>query len=631
MKKLPFLIVCIIAIVPFVARASDVNYQKIVERRGDTAIVNVYGSDAARYFSCDLSAWNCVYQSTTTPDLFPELFGKKFFLSGDRTLAFVINAATSSDRYSLYHLGSGVIDSLDISGAVIKARFSDDNTRILLTLSSGEFWVFDIVNNIGIRSIPTPNSGSFVTFSPHGNYIAYYTPNTAGDSTRSYSVIDVSGGMTYTWKEKNTYWDLLTEEEKAFVFSPDELQLYYLSDRDGYQTVYVLDLKKDLRGHGWPAGNASRSNTGWLGKRIFKSNFVVNNFLFGNDGRLYFIANRKSPLIWSLYAYDLSDRLVRTIADDVLYYPPMQRVGDHILFLRSEHELPALYGYRTDSGIMRSFPIDDTGSIPLSAGTIKNFNGRYGVLYLPDDYVKKRSYPLIVWLHGGPHRQTAASFHSYRSYGTYDALLEQMRKNGFVVLKLDYHGSYGYGRAFASGLKGKIGAVDVRDVVDATQSIKKELRIGNVYAMGNSYGGYLALRTLAGKPSLFAGAISINGVTDWWTLIKHDPSSIFSVHFNGAPSANNKILYDQSSIFRRINNLRNKKIILVEGLDDDEIPTQQTDMLYQALEDRGATDVQLLSYEKEKHIIANVKTIENICLNVVQSIKATSTVRCAIE
>lgn len=356
---------------------------------------------------------------------------------------------------------------------------------------------------------------------------------------------------------------------------------------------------------------------GRLGKRMFASNFTVNNFLFGRDGRLYFTANRKSPLIWSLYSYTVRDQLVRGVADDVLYYPPPHQFGNYILFLRSKNELPSLQSLDTRTGAVKALPVTLGTSFTLAVGKIKNFSGRYGVLYTPDEYDKKKAYPLVVWLHGGPHRQTSPSFHSYHSYGTYDGILEYLRKNGFVVLKLDYRGSYGYGKKFATDLKGNVGKLDVKDVIDATTALKKELKLGEIYPMGTSYGGYLALRTLAERPALFAGAVSVNGVTDWWTLIKNNPDSIFRVHFNGSPSVKNKILYDQASIFSRINKLVGKKIILVESEDDTSVPHQQTTMLYNAMIARGMSPT-IIAYENENHVLANSVHIDDLCNHIVK-------------
>jgi len=570
--------------------------------------IDVYGEADPHYVQCDLDQWTCIETGTSTPNLFPEFTEKQYILSKDRQLALVSEGYGATQQYDLYTLEAGDVTkkTIDFIGETKRAIFSDDNTKILFVTLYGEFVVFNIQTNSAIKSIPIVGGASFIRFSPHGNYVAYFSPSTLSGKDRVYTLVDVARGHTYTWKEKNDYWDLLSEEEKAFDFSPDERHFFYLSDREGTQTLYMTRL--------WLLDGIN----GRLGKRMFKSDFTVNNFLFGADGLLYFTANRKSPLIWSLYSYDFRDQLVRGLVDDVLYWPAPQQSGKYIIFLRSKNELPSLYTFDITKRSVASLPLTITASpFPLGAGKIKNFSGRYGVLYTPDGYDKKKSYPLIVWLHGGPHRQTSPSFHSYHSYGTYDGILEHLRKNGFLVLKLDYRGSYGYGKKFATDLKGNVGNLDVKDVVDATAVLKKEMKIGEVYPMGTSYGGYLALRALAGKPTLFDGAISVNGVTDWWTLINNDPDSIFQVHFNGTPSAKNKVLYDQASIFLRLNNLKNKKVILVNGEEDATVPHRQTTMLYDALIDKGMAPT-IISYEKEGHILTNSANIDDLCNQVVK-------------
>lgn len=583
-------------------------------------MVETYGAgESSLYAQCDLDRWSCENKGTSTPELFPGLTERQYYLSDDRSIALVVDGGGSVPIYTLHTFnaaGAGMQTVLDFTDPVRKAIFSADNAKILFVTTRGEFVVFSIKENIAERSIPIKGGASFIRFSTNGNYVAYYEASTASTKERTYTLVDIKHNATHTWKEKNDYWDLLSEEEKVFDFSPDERYFLHLSDRDGVQTLYATRL--------WLLGDATGDR---LGKRMFPSNFTINNFLYGADGSLYFTANRKNPLTWSLYRYDPADRLVRWVVDDVLYFPPPVRIGEHILLLRSQGDVPMMHVLDTDTRIVTPLPIPASGSFSLAVGTVKNFAGRYGVLYTPDGYDRKKTYPLIVWLHGGPNRQTSASFHPYHSYGTYDAVLEHLRRNGFIVLKLDYRGSYGYGTKFSGDLKGNVGNLDVKDVADAVTALKKTMPIGEVYPMGNSYGGYLALRSLAGKPALFAGAISINGVTDWWTLIKDIPSSIFKVHFNGAPSSKTKALYDQASIFLRLNNLKDKKIVLVTGEDDSTIPPRQTAMLYDALQEKGIAAANV-SYEKEGHILTDSAHLVDLCNQVVKLPKGYETKTC---
>lgn len=604
-------IICLLAAFPVSASAFAVPYERIFQQRGSTVIVETYGAgEFSRYSQCDLDRWSCEDRGTSTPVLFPVLAGRRYFLSDDRSLALTVDGTDAVRTYTVHALdatGSSTRQTiLGFTDPIRRAIFSADNEKILLVTTGNEFVIVSVKDAVATWSVPIAGGSSFIRFSPHGNYIAYYSPNTLRKKMRGYTLIDVARNKTYAWKEQNNYWDLLSEEEKVFDFSPDERYFLYLNDRDGVQTLYATRLWLLDGIHG-----------GRLGRRMFSSQFTVNNFLYGADGLLYITANRENPLMWSIYRYDPADQLARRVVDDVLYYPPPVRAGKSIIFVRSHGTSPALYALNVDTQAVAPLPVSASGSVSLAAGTVKNFAGRYGVLYTPDGYDANRSYPLIVWLHGGPNRQTSPSFHSYHSYGIYDALLEYVRRSGFIVLKLDYRGSYGYGTKFATDLKGNVGKLDVKDVADATAALKKEMKIGDIYPMGNSYGGYLALRSLAGKPALFSGAISINGVTDWRTLIRDIPSSIFKIHFNGVPSKRNKTLYDQASILSRLNNLKHKKIVLVSGEDDATIPPKQTALLYDALAKKGiaATNV---SYEKEDHILTDSAHLIDLCNQVVK-------------
>ena len=612
MTQVRILIACafIFFAMPLFASAFEVPYQKIAQQRGSSMTIDMYGEATSHYARCDLDRWVCDDVGTSTPELYPEFIEKNVVFSEDNTRALVAEGFGVATYYDLYVLGPTTTSKtrIDFSGEMKRFMFSGDDSKILFITPLNEFVIFDLRQHVATRSIPIKGSASFVRFSPHGNYIAYYSPNTIGDNERTYALIDVVHDVTYTWKEKNDYWDSLSEEEKIFDFSPDERHFLYLSDRNGVQTLYDTRL--------WLLDGIN----GRLGRRMFSSNFTVNTFLFDDKGVLYFTANRKNPLTWSLYSYVFSDQRIRTIADNVLYRPPPQRVGAYVVFLRSDGPAPVLYAFIPDTGSVRALPVKNESDLQLviATGTIKQFTGgRYGVLYMPEGYDKTKTYPLIIWLHGGPNRQTSPAYHSYHSYGIYDAMLEQFRRNGFIVLKLDYRGSYGYGKQFAASLKGNVGKLDVKDVIDAVVSLKKEMHVGELYPMGVSYGGYLALRTVAEKPALFSGAVSVNGVTDWWTLIKNDPHSIFQVHFNGVPASKNKSLYDQASIFLRLNKFIGKQILLVEGDDDGTVPHKQTTMLHDALLDRGVA-VELVSYEHEGHILSDSAVIDDLCDRVIK-------------
>jgi dipeptidyl aminopeptidase/acylaminoacyl peptidase len=130
--------------------------------------------------------------------------------------------------------------------------------------------------------------------------------------------------------------------------------------------------------------------------------------------------------------------------------------------------------------------------------------------------------------------------------------------------------------------------------------------------MGNSYGGYLSLKSLVERPDVFDGVVSINGVTDWESLVVKMQNSIFNTEFNGLPDVNNRALYDQASIYNKINNIGNQKIEIIAGVADRTIPYWQATDLYNKLKSNNK-DVKLISYKGEGHVYRNRKTIKNLC------------------
>lgn len=219
-----------------------------------------------------------------------------------------------------------------------------------------------------------------------------------------------------------------------------------------------------------------------------------------------------------------------------------------------------------------------------------------------------------MWLHGGPYRQIAKEYHSYPSYAVYDWILDQLASQGAIVLKVDYRGSYGYGNNVAYDVVNNVGKQDVADVYDSVNTIKKKLKFkGKVYLMGNSFGGYLAPRTLVAHPKEFSGAIAINGVFEWRTLLNYLKTSLFNTHFNGLYNPNETEIYNKASITDMVKRLSpQQKIVIIHGMADKTINPDQSYTFYELLKSAGK-NTKLVSIPEEDHIFLKPSSIETIC------------------
>lgn len=449
-----------------------------------------------------------------------------------------------------------------------------------------------------------------VLLSPDEKWLVYYDAALANkEKTRKFVLISLVDGVkkkAYELTGKVNYWDLLSEELRIFNFSPSGKKLMYLDDRMGYSVPYLVDLTKKQAKY-------------LPGKQIILKNYSVADFIFWNDEVIYFSANRESKHIWSLYRYNLITKDLKKVANNVSYNQKMRLVGSgenkKLLFMQviNNSSIPALLDPTTQT--ISHFPA--LSANPQITGYTEKevtLNKLGGVLLKPTSYSPAKSYPLIIWLHGGPYRQTALGYHSYLGYAVYDWMLGELAKNGALVLKLDYRGSYGYGRSFAESITGQVGKGDVTDVLNAQTELKKFYKISNTYLVGNSYGGYLALRTIVDSQAnkKIAGALSINGVTDWFVLLDNLENSIFNVQFKGLLGEKNSNLYYQADIADKVKNLTNQKIIVAQANNDKTVPPSQADYIAKIFGLKGKT-LTLIKYPGEDHVFKKKSSLEDLC------------------
>lgn len=352
-----------------------------------------------------------------------------------------------------------------------------------------------------------------------------------------------------------------------------------------------------------------------IGKKIISKEYSVNDFIFWNNDTIYFVANRENPYIWSLYKYNLTTKDLKKIADNISYNQTMRKIGDNLLFLQivNNSTIPVLYNPETNE--QKQFPSLTANPVSQAVTTKPiSFGNLTGVIVKPNNFSLAKRYPLIIWLHGGPYRQAALTYHSYMSYAVYDWMLNEVASRGAIVLKLDYRGSYGHGRKFAESISHNVGKGDVEDVVKARTFMVGQYKITKTYLTGNSYGGYLSLRAIVEKPTLFAGSMSINGVTDWQMLLDKLQTSIFNVQFGGLLDEKNSNDFYQSTIVDRIKNLKNQRIVLAQASSDKTVDPNQADWLYKKLSDQKK-NVTVIKYPGEDHIFKQKKSMINLCQN----------------
>ena len=467
-------------------------------------------------------------------------------------------------------------------------------------------------------SIKFPSNSNRRNISTTGKFGFYYSVDTSKKS-RTLGLINSSKNKNYFLKENLNFWNLLDEQPHVSRFAQDDSTLTYMSDRSGFASLYLVSLK-------------NLSNKNLQGTQI-TSGVSVGDFIYADPETILYVSNTKTdPYNWILYSFNVTTKKKITLAQNLTYDSILHQSGNSIIFtqLTPLGTLPVVItdfkgGEEKEFTGLSSSP-SDTKSITYKYQKINSLNT---VEMKNVDTDTKTKHPLIVWLHGGPYRQGSYIRHPYISYGVYDWILEEAVSKDAYVLKIDYPGSYGSGRTFTQSIKNQVGKIDINSIMNTITIYKKTHEISNTYVIGNSYGGYLASKFMTSYPSKIDGGLSINGVTDWGSLLNYYKNSIFNTFFNGIPSSSNKKLFTQASILNNIKNIKNP-LYIIQGSIDSTIPKSQAILLKKALDDANKTSI-LTIIADENHVFLKNSSINTICKSLFEMVQLDATNSCNLE
>jgi dipeptidyl aminopeptidase/acylaminoacyl peptidase len=209
--------------------------------------------------------------------------------------------------------------------------------------------------------------------------------------------------------------------------------------------------------------------------------------------------------------------------------------------------------------------------------------------------------PLICISHGGPTAATSSTLRLTTQYWT---------SRGFAVVDVNYGGSTGYGREYRERLNGNWGIVDVNDCVNAARYLVEQGKADSnrLIIRGGSAGGYTTLAALTFKEYFKAGA-SYFGISDLEAL--EQDCHKFESRYNNSmigPHPQAAELYRQRSPIHHTERL-SCPIILFQGLDDKVVPPNQSEMMVEALRNKGIP-VAYIALEGEGHGFRKAENIK---------------------
>lgn len=398
------------------------------------------------------------------------------------------------------------------------------------------------------------------------------------------------------------FWSPTGDAGASGQVSPDGKFLAFVSDRDGWDHIYVKPMS------GGPA------------VQITKGQFEAWRPQWSRDStRLAFDANEPTrPGVRHLGIVTLNGDPGRatvamiTSGRGTNVAPAWSPDGQRLVYQHTDPQNSAdLFVIDAAAGatpvrLSDSFPtgFDRTA---LVEPELVNYQGPDGqsvpaYLFVPKGLDRRKKHPAIVWIHGDGVNQNYDGWHVQRNYAVYYSYHQYLLQKGYVVIAPDYRGSIGYGRAWRQGVHMDVGGNDYKDAALAGNYLKglpyvDGERIG---VWGLSYGGFFTLIALTDQPKLFRCGVDVAGVADY-VMYYNDPyRGAWTASRIGTPDQNPAV-YAQASPLSHVEALE-RPLLILHGTSDVNVPYLHSVRLLDELMKKGKGDlVSFMTYPGEFH------------------------------
>jgi dipeptidyl aminopeptidase/acylaminoacyl peptidase len=452
-------------------------------------------------------------------------------------------------------------------------------------------WIADLATGSLHQVAAGANHVVESSYSPDGRSLACLgqpSPRWPDQTQRGVYIVPVGGGEAKRVTED-------TPEARDITWSPDGTNLAYLAATEGnplgvgppkihvvpatggVPRVLAADFDGYIEGLRWSEGGQSL---------LFSAGVGVGH-------HLYRIAlSGTTP-----------ERL--TSGDGVYYSMSTDRTGHALAAIFESPSQPPDVWIRTEIG--RPFraltalnpQVSDWPLGKVETTRWKSSDGQQieGLVVYPVDYVARRRYPTVLYVHGGPESANMRGFSA-----NWGSLAQVYAGAGFVVFMPNFRGSSNYGGRFALGVGGTSIAPEEGSFADCMTGLDHLIAMGiadseRLAIQGWSYGGYFTAWAI-GHTTRFKvaseGAGDANLVSYYGTASINPGFDILNEHPYDDPAR-----WHRLSPLTYVSKVRTPCLIL-QGEKDQIVPMGQSQEFHKALRHFGVA-TELVIYPGQPH------------------------------
>jgi dipeptidyl aminopeptidase/acylaminoacyl peptidase len=377
----------------------------------------------------------------------------------------------------------------------------------------------------------------------------------------------------------------LAGSESSLAWSPDGKMLSFISQpsRTTNSTLYVMDpatarprnvlgtWQYEPDGYQWmPSGEILMNAT--IGGRV-----ALYRLSPAREGRREILGGRRRM---SGFTYDSAVKRVAFVATSI-NKPTELYVAD--TDGRNERRLTGI-----NDKIVAEIEFPDAERFTYTSVGNREIEGW---LMKPYGYQAGRKYPVVLYIHGGPHSQY--------NEGWFDEF-HNLAGAGMFVLFTNPRGSSGYGQDFTYSTRGQWGGDDYLDLMKAVDIVAARPDVDSTAmgVTGGSYGGFMTA-WITTKTNRFKAAQTDRMIVNWMSWYgSTDVPGLTEFEFFGKPWENWAV-YDTLSPIRFVDRVKTPTLI-VQSEEDFRTPMADAEQWFVALRKRNVP-VEFVRYPRSTH------------------------------
>jgi dipeptidyl aminopeptidase/acylaminoacyl peptidase len=212
-------------------------------------------------------------------------------------------------------------------------------------------------------------------------------------------------------------------------------------------------------------------------------------------------------------------------------------------------------------------------------------------LQYPYGYEEGKRYPLVLYIHGGPH--------SAYGEGWFDEF-HNLTGAGMFVLYTNPRGSSGYGADFTYATRGRWGMEDYEDLMKAVDIAiqRPDVDPQRLGVTGGSYGGFMTAWVTT-RTDRFKAAQTDRMICNWFSWYgTSEAQGLTEFEFFGKPWDNPELYWDLSPI-KYVGNVTTPTL-LVQSEEDHRTPMTDAEQWFMSLKKQGVP-VEFMRYPRSTH------------------------------